>query len=205
MLGGKSKRISNIELFEKIGLIAKTITVTRKGMETEQMKLFTMDLDEITDASLDYEVTSYYEYFSNHQMLCILFEEPCTAAPLNDNVFLGFKRLVFEDEMINGPIRNVYNDITDKINNHGVVESYVYRKDGTQRINDTGVPMTALNFPKQAQSSVFVRGTGTDSNSKPWVFKGRAADGTDTIHAYSQQIWIKGRYITDMLRKIDFI
>ena len=106
MLGGKSKKISNIELFEKIGLIAKTITVTRKGMETEQMKLFTMDLDEITDASLDYEDTSYYEYFSNHQMLCILFEEPCTAAPLNDNVFQGFKRLVFEDEMINGPIRN---------------------------------------------------------------------------------------------------
>lgn len=205
MLGGKSKKISNIELFEKIGLIAKTITVTRKGMETEQMKLFTMDLDEITDASLDYEDTSYYEYFSNHQMLCILFEEPCTAAPLNDNVFQGFKRLVFEDEMINGPIRNVYNEITDKINNNGVVERYVYRKDGTQRINDTGVPMTALNFPKQAQSSVFVRGTGTDSNSKPWVFKGRAADGTDTIHAYSQQIWIKGRYITDMLRKIDFI
>ncbi len=205
MLGGKSRKISDIELFSKIGLLAKTITITKKGVETEQMKLFTMDLDEITDTSIEYEDTSYYEYFSNHQMLCIMFEEPSLDAPLNDNVFLGFKRLSFNDEMLYGTIKAVYKDICDKINNNGVVESYMYLEDGTQRINETGVPMATLNFPKQKDSDIFVRGTSSDSTYKPWVFKGQAADGSNIIHTYSQQIWIKGRYITDMLKDKDFI
>ena len=205
MLGGKSKSISDIDIFCKIGLIGKTITVKQNGTETEQMKLFTMDINEITDTSKEYEDTSYYEYFSNHQMLCIMFEEPSLDAPLNDNIFLGFKRLAFEDEMMNGTIKSVYETICSKINNNDVTESYVYLKDGTQRINKTGVPMLELDFPKQKDSDIFVRGTSSDSTYRPWTFKGHAADGTDTIHAYSQQIWIKGRYITDALNKIDFI
>lgn len=205
MLGGKSRKISDIELFNKIGLIGKTITITQKGVETEQMKLFTMDLGEIMDEILDFEDTSYYEYFSTHQILCIMFEEPSEDSLLNDNVFLGFKRLAFNEEMIDGIIKDVYVDICDKINNGKMVESYCYLKDGTQRINKTGVPMTSINFPKQKDGDIFVRGTSKDSTMKPWVFKGQAADGTDTIHTYSQQIWIKGRYITNALKKIDFI
>lgn len=205
MLGGKSKKISDIEIFNKIGMIGKTITIKKNGTETEQMKLFTMNLDEITNSTMEYEETSYYEFFSNHQLLCIIFEEPSIGAPLNDNVFIGFKRFSFDDNMINGTIKDVYKTICDKINNNNVTESYVYLKDGTQRINKTGIPMLELDFPKQKDSDIFVRGTSSDSTHRPWVFKGHAADGSDTIYSYSQQIWIKGRYITEALKKVDFI
>jgi hypothetical protein len=205
MLGGTSRSISNIELFNKIGLIGKTITITSSGIETEEMKLFTMDLDEIMDETLSFENTSYYEYFSTHQILCIVFEEPSEEAMLNDNIFLGFKRLAFDETIINGMIKDVYMDICDKINNGKIVESFCYLKDGSQRINKTGRPMVSINFPKQKDGDIFVRGTGKDSTVKPWVFKGDAIDGSGIVHTYSQQIWIKGRYITNELKKIDFI
>lgn len=205
MFGGKSKKISNIEVFKKIGVIAKTITVTTKNSRTEDMKLFTMDLDEITNPNLEYEETSYYEYFSNHQMLCIVFEEPSIESNLNDNKFLGFKRLIFDENLLNGTIKDVYNVVCDRINNNTLVESYEYKEDGTQKINKTGVPKVSLNFPKSSEYEIFVRGTSSDSTYKPWTFKGQAADGRDIIHTYSQQIWIKGSYITNILKDIDFI
>ena len=57
----------------------------------------------------------------------------------------------------------------------------------------------------KSMAECFVRGTSSDSIYKPCVFKGHAADGTDTIHTYFQQTWIKGRYITDLLKEIKFI
>lgn len=199
MLGGQSRKISNIEVFSKIGVIAKTIVVTTTGGRTEDMKLFTMDLDEIKNLELPFEETSYYEYFNNHQILCILFEEPSTNAKLNENRFLGFKFLSFTEDIINETIKTVYEDICYKINNGQVIESYMYKNNGTQRINKTGVPMVTLNFPKSAEFNIFVRGTSSDSTRKPWTFNGQSADGSDTIHAYSQQIWIRGKYVTDLL------
>ena len=47
MFGGTSKKLNQIELFEKFGLIAKTIVVTSSGKRTEDMKLFHVDFDEI--------------------------------------------------------------------------------------------------------------------------------------------------------------
>lgn len=205
MLGGKSKKISNIEVFRKIGMIAKTITVTKKGSRTEDMKLFTMNLNEIRNESLEYEETSYYDYFNNHQLLCIMFEEPSINAKLNDNRFLGFKRFAFDEGLINGDIKNTYDIVCDRINNNTLIEEYMYSKDGSIRINDTGIEMVALNFPKSAEFQVFVRGTGNNSEKKPWTFQGKAADGSHEIKAYHQQFWIKGSYIANQLKDIDFI
>lgn len=205
MLGGKSKKISDIEVFKKSGIIAKSITTTKSGARTEDMKLFTMNLNEIQNQNLEYEETSYYEYFNNNQFLCIMFEEPSTDSKLNKNKFLGFKRFIFNEELLNGTIKDVYEIVRNKINNNNVTERYMFNKDKTIRINKTGIKMTQLDFPKSSEYKIFVRGTGTDSSNKPWTFKGQAADGTQTIHAYPQQFWIKGSYITNQLKDIDFI
>lgn len=200
MLDGKAKKISNIELFSKIGLIAKTIAVTKEEKETEDMKLFPMNLEEIRDTFLEYEDTSFYDFFRNHQLLCIMFQKPSPNASLKDNIFLGFKRIAFNDEMANGVFKDVYQDICEKINNNGVVEGYCYsKKNGKQQINKTGVPKVTLNFVKRKNAYIFVRGAGRDSTKKPWTFKGQAADGSDTIYTYPQWIWLKGRYLSDLL------
>ena len=95
--------------------------------------------------------------------------------------------------------------IRDRLINHSLKENYVYRNDGTMRINKTGVPMVELNFPKSSEYNIFVRGTSSDSTYKPWIFEGQAADGTNIIHAYTQQIWIKGSFLVNSLKEIDFI
>ena len=89
--------------------------------------------------------------------------------------------------------------------NHTLEEKYVYKKDGTKRINKTGVPMVELNFPKSSEYNIFVRGTSSDSTHKPWILNGTAADGTKTIHSYTQQIWIKGSFLVNELNKIEYI
>lgn len=62
-----------------------------------------------------------------------------------------------------------------------------------------------LNFVKRKNAYIFVRGAGRDSTKKPWTFKGQAADGSDTIYTYPQWIWLKGRYLSDLLKGTEFI
>ena len=205
MVGGKSKKISSIDFFNKIGLIAKTITVTKKETRTEDMKLFTMDLDEMQDKELPYEETSYYQYFNDYQLLCIMFEEPSQEAPLKDNKFLGFKRLVFSDSEIETTMKTVYDISCNLINDGTVKETYCCRKNGTKIINKNGLAKTALNFPKSKEYNIFVRGTGQDSSDKTWEFKGQSADGSNIVKAYDLQFWVKGSYITNILKKEKYI
>lgn len=206
MFGGKSKKISNIASFNKIGIIAKTIVLNKNGGRTEDMKLFTINLDEIMNKDLPYEETEYYDYFNEHQLLCIVFEEPSTEASLKENKFLGFKRFFFNDELLNGDIKTTYEIVKDKISNKKLIEKYNLNKQGEKIINkNTNTIQTYLNLPKSKDYNVFVRGTSSDSTNKPWVLEGKAADGTKYIHAYSQQFWIKGSYIANELKKIDFI
>lgn len=206
MLGGSSEKITNIELFNKIGVVGKSVVITKQGKHTQDMKLFTLDLDEIRNINLEFEDTSCFQYFNEYKILCILYEEPSKDAPLNDNKFLGFKWFKFNDKFINDTIREVYEITCDRINNHTLVESYKYKKDGTQQINKTGVPITKLNLPKSSEYNIFIKGTGgSNSKNKTWVFEGHAADGTNIIHTYSQQVWLKGSYLTESLKNIDFI
>lgn len=206
MLGGKSKKISNIELFEKIGVIGKSVVVTQSGGRTEDTKFFTIDVDELSNPDIEFENSSFYQYFSEHKFLCVIFEEPSTEAPLNDNIFLGFKWFTFSDEFINTSIRDVYDIIRDRLINKTLIERYCYNsKTGEPIINKTGVPKVELNFPKSKEHKIFVRGTSTDSTYKPWTFEGQAADGSGLIHCYSQQIWTKGKFFVETLNNIDFI
>lgn len=205
MLGGSSKKISNIELFEKIGVIGKSIVITQGEKRTEDTKFFTIDVSEMLDTNISFEESSFYQYFNEHKILCIMYEEPSMEAPLNDNKFLGFKWFKFDEDFINGTIKDVYEIVKDRFTNCTLEEKYVYTKNGKMRINKTGIPMVELNFPKSSEYDIFVRGTSSDSTHKPWIIEGKAADGSNEIHTYTQQIWIKGSYLVNALKQIDFI
>ncbi|MEH7442067.1 MutH/Sau3AI family endonuclease [Bacillus sp. JJ1122] len=198
MFGAKVKKISKIELFNKIGIIPKTVTQTKKGTRTEDTKLFTIDFTEWTDETIEFENSFVFNYFSNQHFLCILFEEPSSSSKLLEKKFLGFKRLIFQDSLIENDVRKVWNEVRDLIINNKLIESIEYNKDGIAIKNKkTGKFKTSINFPKSKENNFFVRGTGTDSNRKTLVING--------INMYNQNLWVKGKTLVTMLNEIDFI
>ncbi|MEY2195715.1 MutH/Sau3AI family endonuclease [Neobacillus sp. BF23-41] len=197
MFGAKVKKISKIELFNKIGIIPKTVTQTKQGTRTEDTKLFTIDFTEWTDEKIEFEDSFVFNYFTNQHFLCILFEEWSVSSSLLRNKFLGFKRLIFQDHVIENDVRKVWNEVRELINNNQLKESPEYDKHGRSIINKTGKLRTTINFPKSKDHDFFVRGSGEDSNKKPLVING--------IHMYNQNFWIKGKTLVTMLNEIDFI
>jgi hypothetical protein len=198
MFGAKAKKISKIELFNKIGIIPKTVTQTKKGTRTEDTKLFTIDFTEWSDENIEFEDSFVFNYFNNQHFLCILFEEPSSSSKLLENKFLGFKRLIFQDSLIENDARKVWNNVRELINKKQLKESIVYKKDGNPIINKkTGKLRTSINFPKSKDNIFFIRGTGADSDKKTLVING--------INMYQQNLWIQGKTLVTMLNEVDFI
>lgn len=189
---GGSGKLNKIELFSKIGLILKTITLTQEGLRTEDTKLFTIDFDNLTDPNILFEESQFYEYFSDNQFLFIVYEEPSKEAPLLDNRLLGFKRLSFSEDFIETEVRKVWEEMRRLITTKELrFVPEIDKKTGKPKVNNTGVISGAPNFPKSKDGPVFIRGTGNDSTDKPVRI--------NSIDMYRQQVWIKGAVMAKML------
>ena len=220
MFGGNSKKLNQIELFAKFGLIAKSITVTPNGTRTEDMKLFHIDFDEMmTETIVDddtgeirpfqFEDSELYMYFADHEFLCIVYEEPEKEYIKKDgkrveqkhslslNKFVGFQRIVFSEEFLNEDVRKVWEDTRNKIKNNLLKDVPVIRKDGTPVTIGNGEVSSAPNFIKCVENPVFIRGGGIDSSSE---HKTECVNG---IKMLPQFIWIKGKAICQMLTKLN--
>lgn len=199
MFDGQAKKMQKIDLFNKIGLLGKSVVVTKAGLRTEDMKLFCIDFEELTNPDIQFEDSSFRDYFANNQMLCIVFEEPSTDAPFKDNKLLGFKRLTFDDNFINTQVKPIWDDIRRLIFNNKLIDVIkIDKKTGQPKINKgTGTIQSAPNFPKSSDGLIFVRGSGSDSTNKPEEVNG--------IRMYRQYIWIKGVYIAHRLSEINFL
>lgn len=224
MFGGKSKKLNQIEEFQKFGIVAKSVVMTSSGGRTEDMKLFHVDFNEFTrkeveteDGSMramEFEDSELYSYFADHEFLCILFEEPpatllerknntdyfITNSNLGDNRFFGFKRLTFSDEFIDTSVRKLWEDVRDKVINNKLEDIIQRNADGTEkRIKADNSISSAPNFMKSSQNEVFLRGSGLDS---ALIHKTECVNG---IKMLPQYVWIKGISIVDELLKIEQI
>ena len=196
MFGGASKKINKIDLFAKVGIVAKTICLTSKGGRTEDMKLLPIEFDEVSGA-VPFEETTIFDYFMNHQLLCIVFEEKDKNQEFKDNKFIGFKRLSFSSNFVDKKVKSTWDSICHLVNNNKLKESNCYKKDGSLIYNKVGTIKTELNFPKSAKYEVFVRGSGSDSTDKT-----QEVNGINMLH---QWIWIKGSSIVEMLKDKKYI
>lgn len=194
MFGGTKKKMRDIELFAKIGLLGKSIVLTRQGARTEDTKFFTIDFDEFNDDGLEFEDSQFYEFFSTCRILFIVFKEPSQEAPLTDNRFVGFKLITFDEDFIQKHVCPVWRRIRDLILNDQLEDVIDYDKNGSPRINPNGEVRSAPNFPKSSEGLVFVRGTSSDSHKKPEVVNG--------IRMYHQQVWLKGSYLASLLEDV---
>lgn len=196
MFGGTTRKMSTIELFQEIGLIGKTITLTQRGTRTEDMKLFPIDFDELTEA--EFEDSEFYDYFANHQFLYIVFEEPSAEAHLEENRFLGFKRFFFDETFIEEEVKPIRQHLRDLIINRTLRDVPVLDKRGNPIINKkSGTARSAPNFPKSSEGLLFLRGTGADASDKTLKING--------IAMLRQNLWIKGSFMAKTLDSLPFL
>lgn len=217
MFGGNAKKLNQIELFERFGLIAKSIAVTPAGGRTEDMKLFHIDFEEMcqetytdedgTTRSFLFEDSELYGYFADHEFLCIIYKEPekeyiqnpntgkrdKVKHPLAMNRFVGFSRLVFSDDFIDTTVRALWDDTRNKILNKTLVDVINKTKDGQPKLIGSGEISSAPNFMKSSQNDVFIRGGGTDSSL---VHK---TECVNEIKMLPQFVWIKGKSVCEQI------
>lgn len=202
MFDGRSIHVSQVDVFSRFGIKAKTIVLTKSGKHTEDMKL-----DSVTDSDwsalkvscADFEDSAFYDCFKDTQFLCMVFEEPSHDAPFDDNVFLGFKWYSFSDDFIDSEVRHVWKRMNSLIADDKLAFVPQLKKDGTVRYNRNGFTRGAPNLPKAKDGIVFLRGTGenSDSKNKPLVING--------VQMYHQNIWIKGAFIAGELKKEEYL
>lgn len=213
MFGGTSKRLNQIDLFSRFGLIAKSVTLTATGGRTEDTKLYHVDFDELLQTSFieedgstrdfDFTDSEMYAYFTNNEFLCILYSEPPRRRGephfLVDNIFVGFKRLVFSDEFIDDIVRRLWDDTRTKIMTGTLVDVISCDRLGNPVINRSGSISSAPNFLKSSQNPVFMRGSGTDSSPR---YK---TECVNDIHMLPQYVWIKGTSVISELEEVELL
>lgn len=198
MFGSRVSKFRDVEIFKEMGLLPKSIVLSNKGGRTEDFKISGLDLPSWTQESDDFDESILKSFFSETQLLMIMFEEPSTDAKLLDNKFLGFKRYSFDEAFIQKYVKKLWMHTRDLINNDRLVDVKGFYKDGKPKINKkTGLQQSAPNFLKSSDNPVFVRGTGNDSSKKPVEING--------ISMYIQDIWVKGSVMVKLLSTVGFV
>lgn len=216
MFDADCKRLNQISDFTKAGIIAKTITITPNGSRTEDMKLSHIDFEEWADKDLDFQYSDVYSYFCEHSFLCPVF---CERGDMSGRkkgeskkdfearieresaktTFEGFKRFAFDDEFIEKEVKRTWDDSRSLIHQKTLKWEYLYDKEGNTRKNNSGSYMGAPNFPKSADYQVFFRGGANDSSDEA------KTEEVNGIRMLPQFFWLKGAYIADKLKSIDYL
>ncbi len=216
MFDADCKRLNQISDFTKAGIIAKTITITPTGNRTEDMKLRRIDFEEWADEGINFQDSDVYSYFCEHSFLCPVFCERGDLGQrkkdeLEDNykrrieeeskktTFEGFKRFAFDDEFIDNEVRRTWDDSRELIRQKTLKWEFLYDDAGNKRKNKSGSYMGSPNFPKSADYKVFFRGGADDSRDEA---KTEVVNG---IRMLPQFFWLKGSYIADKLKLIEYL
>lgn len=202
MFGGDSRKMADIELFSKMGLISKTIVLNYNGARTEDTKFIPVDFDEIIDISVSFEDSACYDHFYNGTFLFSIFREPYKPKsgkniPLSKCEFLGFKRINFDEQFVEMEVRKTWNRTRYLIRYNKLIDVIERKKDGTPVINPCGTVKSAPNFPKASEGEVFLRGTSTNSSYKPICING--------VNMTFQNFWVRGAYLVNLLNQTDYL
>lgn len=198
MFDANCNRLNQISDFTKVGIIAKTITITPTGRRTEDMKLKHIDFEEWADRNLDFEESELYTYFCEHSFLCPIFCEHDNTDS-SKTTFEGFKRFAFDEAFIENEVKRTWEDSRNLIHRNELEWEYQYDKLGNKRKNNSGSYMGAPNFPKSSEYDVFFRGganVSTDATRTEIV---------NGIKMLPQFFWLKGSYIAEKLQTLSYL
>ena len=113
--------------------------------------------------------------------------------------FEGFKRFSFDDVFIENEVKRTWEDSRNLIHSKQLKWDYLYDKKGEKRKNKSGSYMGSPNFPKSADYQVFFRGGADDSRDEA------RTEVVNGIRMLPQFFWLKGSYIADKLKTIDYL
>lgn len=198
MFDADCKKLNQISDFTKAGIIAKTITITPSGSRTEDMKLSRIDFEEWADKDIDFQESDVYSYFCEHSFLCPVFCEH-NSEDSRKTTFEGFKRFSFDDIFIDSEVKRTWEDSRKLIHNKQLKWEYIYDTFGNKRMNASGSYMGAPNFPKSADYQVFFRGGANDSRDEAKI------EVVNGIKMLPQFFWLKGSFIADKLKTINYL
>lgn len=218
MFGSSAKKLNKITDFEKAGIIAKTITVTKDGKRTEDMKLSHIDFEEWNSQNTEFEDSDVYTYFCEHSFLCPIFcergdtirndkvapemkaiEDERIRKEISKTTFEGFKRFSFDNDFINKEVKRTWEDSRNLVFDHKLVWEYKVSKIGERRKNKSGSFQGAPNFPKSSEYIIFFRGGQTDSSEKS------RTEEVNGIKMLPQFFWIKGVFMAQKLNDISYL
>lgn len=197
MFSETASSLEDIEIFNKFSICYKTITLTKQRKRTEDTKFLKVNFQEWTDKEIDFESSFIYSFFAEQKFLFAIFEEQKPNDLYENNIFLGFKRISFNDDFLTNEVEKTWKRVRELVNGNKLTNEKLYNKNGSPRINKTGVQQEALNLPKSENYTLFLRGSGSDSISKPECING--------IKMYHQYFWLKGAYLVALLNNIDFL
>lgn len=197
MFSETASSLEDIELFNKFSICYKTVTLTKQGKRTEDTKFLKVDFQEWADENINFESSFIYTFFAEQKFLFAVFEEQKNNDLYENNVFLGFKRITFDDDFLGNEVRRTWERVRELVNEKQLINEKLYKKDGSPKINGTGVQQEAPNLPKSESYAVFLRGTGSDSTKKPLMI--------NNVQMYYQNFWLKGAYLVDMLNNVEFL
>ncbi|MBR0492913.1 MAG: hypothetical protein IJJ83_04050 [Muribaculaceae bacterium] len=190
MFGSNAKRLNDIEDFAKIGVIAKSLPLTKNGYPKESMKMFTPDFEEWV-AEESFEESFLRSYFAENQFILIVYEYTHPDAKNKDPkyiVFKEFKRVVISEDFIENQVKRFWTEVRSLIRDKRLEIVKAYKKDGTPIINQkSGSHREAPNFPKEADSDVFMRGSApnADESNKTLIING--------LRMLPQEVWLSKR------------
>lgn len=197
MFSETASSLEDIELFNKFNICYKTITLTKQGKRTEDTKFLNVNFQEWADEAIDFESSFIYSFFAEHKFLFAIFEEQKSKDLYENNVFIGFKRISFDDDFLINEVQRTWGRVRELVNEDKLVNEKLYKKDGSPKINKTGIQQEAPNLPKAENYPLFLRGTGGDSTKKPLSING--------VDMYYQNFWLKGSYLADLLSNVDYL
>ena len=175
---GAVGKINDVELFAKAGLQVKTANMIGGKHLAEDTKFIPLDIEALRDPGLKFEESNMYAYFTESQFVFMMFEEQEKGTGRR---FIGFKRLVLPEEMVENELRSCFESAHELIATGKLRFVPVVGKDGNVRTNKSGTPMGAPNFPKSSECQIFIKGTGADARSRREYVPG--------VPMYKQQIW----------------
>lgn len=216
MFDANSKRLNQISDFTKAGIVCKTITVTPDGKRTEDMKLQHVDFEEWAQRDMDFVDSEIFSYFWEHSFLCPVFcergdmagkrkretseqYEARIAREATKTTFEGFKRFFFSEEFIEKEVKRTWEKSRELIHEKKLVWEFKYDQKGNKKKNNSGSFQGAPNFPKSKEFNVFFRGGENDSRDEA------RSESVNGINMLPQFIWLKGAFVANQLKTIDYL
>ena len=199
MLGGSGGKMGGIECLQRLSVSAHSIVLTSGGRRTEDFKINQpVDFDEIRNSSVSFEDSQFKASFSDDQILVMIWrEQEGYAGSLDHSVFMGFKRMVFPDAFLEGPVRRCWDRMRALVNTGALRDVVSLDRDGNPRMTKSGVAVSAPNWPKASEGDVFLRGTGRDARDKTVTVNG--------IKMYRQNPWVRGAWMARALEEIGYL